>query len=97
MGKKKIDMTGYDNVPDYSGCCPDCPVCGETMGYSYIRSEFKCPECGHIMDEDDWDYEHIYMTTQIIHHLDVRLAEDRGRIVKQVAKYLTININMARV
>ena len=53
MSKKKIDMTGYDNVPDYSGCCPDCPVCGETMGYSYIRSEFKCPECGHIMDEDD--------------------------------------------
>ena len=39
----------------------------------------------------------IYMTTQIIHHLDVRLAEDRGRIVKQVVKYLTISINMARV
>lgn len=60
MGKKKIDMTGYDQIPDYSGCCPDCPVCGETMGYSYIQSEFKCPSCGHIMDEADWDYESIY-------------------------------------
>lgn len=39
----------------------------------------------------------IYMMTQIIHHLDVRLAEDRGRIAKQVVKYLMISINMARV
>lgn len=47
----------YTDIPDYSGYCPDCPQCGETMGYSYIKSEFKCKVCGYIMDEGDWDYE----------------------------------------
>ena len=46
----------YGDIPDYSGYCPDCPECGQTMGYSYSKSEFKCPGCGFIMDEADWDY-----------------------------------------
>ncbi len=45
----------YGNVPDYSGYCPDCPQCGATMGYSYVKSEFKCPDCDYVMDEDDWE------------------------------------------
>lgn len=49
-----IEETSYNDVPDYSGYNPDCPECGETMGFSYIESEFKCPSCGFIMDEDDW-------------------------------------------
>lgn len=50
-------MSEYNDIPDYSGFCPSCPRCGETMGYSYVKSEFKCPECGYILDEQDWDYE----------------------------------------
>lgn len=50
-----IDMTGYDDVPDYTGYCPDCPKCGATMGYNFYISEFKCPDCGYTMDEYDWD------------------------------------------
>lgn len=44
----------YNDTPDYAGYCPECPQCGETMGYSYIKSEFKCPNCHFIMDEQDW-------------------------------------------
>lgn len=58
--KKKIPSDfedSYTSIPDYSGYCPDCPECGTTMGYSYIKSEFKCPNCGYLMDEMDWDYE----------------------------------------
>ena len=51
------DEVTYNDIPDYSGYCPDCPQCGETMGYSYINSEFKCFNCGYIMDENDWDHE----------------------------------------
>lgn len=47
----------YSDIPDYSGHCPNCPECGWTMGYSYLKSEFKCPHCGFIMDEGDWDYQ----------------------------------------
>lgn len=46
----------YNDTPDYSGYCPDCPKCGETMRYSYCKSEFKCFVCGCVMDEHDWDY-----------------------------------------
>lgn len=53
----KIDMTGFNSVPDYSGYCPDCPECFETMRYNALTGEFKCPGCGYIMDEYDWDYE----------------------------------------
>ena len=45
----------YNDIPDYSGYCPDCPECGEEMGYSYVLGEFKCKSCGYIMDEMDWD------------------------------------------
>ena len=47
----------YTDTPDYSGYCPDCPRCGETMGYSYRKSEFKCPNCGFVMYEGEWDRE----------------------------------------
>ena len=49
------DDDDYNDIPDYSGYCPPCPNCGEIMGYSYVLSEFKCPECGFIMDENDWE------------------------------------------
>lgn len=55
MDKNYIDMTDYDGVPEYTDHCPDCPECGTTMGYNYYTSEFKCPSCGYIMDEYDWD------------------------------------------
>jgi len=51
------DDTSYNDIPDYAGYCPDCEVCGETMGYSYLESEFKCPNCGTILPEDEWDME----------------------------------------
>lgn len=44
----------YDDIPDYTGYCPDCPICGYVMGYSYVKSEFRCPHCGYILDENDW-------------------------------------------
>lgn len=47
----------YQDIPDYSGFCPNCPECGQTMGYSYLKSKFKCPDCGYIMEESDWDYQ----------------------------------------
>lgn len=47
----------YNDIPDYSGYCPDCPMCYATMKFSNHKSEFKCFECGYIMDENDWDYE----------------------------------------
>ena len=62
MGKKKIDMTGYNDTPDWLGYCPDCPSCGTTMGYNYIESMFRCPNCGRT-DLDDLymdDYEEVY-------------------------------------
>ena len=46
----------YNDIPDYAGHCPECPICGETMRFSYCKAEFKCFECGHTMEEDDWDY-----------------------------------------
>ncbi|MEY8515369.1 hypothetical protein AALC25_00305 [Lachnospiraceae bacterium 29-84] len=49
--------SGYNDIPDYCGYCPDCPQCGKTMGYSYNKSEFKCPQCGYMMDEDEWEPE----------------------------------------
>ena len=52
--KQVIDyIDGYNDIPDYLGCCPDCPCCGEAMGYSYGKSEFKCFSCGCILDEND--------------------------------------------
>ncbi len=54
---KHVDSDSYNDIPDYSGYCPDCPQCGETMKYSYSNSEFKCYNCGYIMDEDDWEYD----------------------------------------
>lgn len=50
-------MKGFNDIPDYSGFCPDCPQCGATMGYSYSKELFKCPDCGYEMDEADWHYE----------------------------------------
>lgn len=51
----------YGDTPDYrGGDFPNCPKCGSTMRYSYVKSEFKCPDCGHIMDEDEDDYEFNY-------------------------------------
>lgn len=58
MSKNKNVNGGYNDIPDYSGYCPDCPECGSEMRYSYNKSEFKCFDCGLIMDEDDWDFEH---------------------------------------
>lgn len=54
MGRKDDD---YNDIPDWTGYCPDCPNCGETMRYSYVEDEFKCFSCGYTMDADDWDYE----------------------------------------
>ena len=45
----------YNDIPDYSGHCPDCPMCDSVMKFSYCKAEFKCFECGYIMDENDWD------------------------------------------
>lgn len=45
----------YNDIPDWAGYCPSCPECGETMGFSLSKQEFKCPKCGYIMDVDDWD------------------------------------------
>ena len=47
----------YDDIPDYSGYCPACPECESTMKFSYQKSEFKCFDCGFIMDENDWDFD----------------------------------------
>ena len=52
-----MGFAGYEDIPDFAGRLPECPMCGSEMGYSYIRSEFKCPDCGYLMDQDDWDYE----------------------------------------
>ena len=52
---KNTAESEYNDIPDWSGYCPDCPKCGETMGYCYHKSEFKCPSCGYIMDEYDWE------------------------------------------
>ena len=53
----EIDMSWHQDTPDWShGEFPDCPQCGEKMGYSYLQSTFKCPGCGYVMDEDDWHY-----------------------------------------
>jgi len=60
MSKEKEQKDNYNDVPDYSGYCPACPKCGVTMGYSLMKLEFKCPSCGHIMDEMDWDYDFDY-------------------------------------
>ena len=39
----------YADTPDF-GACPDCPDCGTTMGFSYSKMEFKCPDCGRVAD-----------------------------------------------
>lgn len=44
----------YEDIPDYCGYCPDCPECGGDMGYNALEGEFKCSECGFILDESDW-------------------------------------------
>lgn len=60
MAKNKlIDMTGYDDIPDWYPILPNCPRCYEIMGYSQANSEFKCPACGHVEKEDDVSYEPI--------------------------------------
>lgn len=46
-----------DDTPDWLGYCPDCPECGTEMKYSYSASEFRCPSCGHTVDQDDLDYD----------------------------------------
>ena len=48
-------MDEYNDIPDYAGHCPECPICGTIMKFSYCKAEFKCFECGHAMDECDWD------------------------------------------
>ncbi len=55
--KNTEEESEYNDIPDWSGSCPDCPNCGETMGYSYRNSEFRCPSCGYKMDEDEWEPE----------------------------------------
>lgn len=61
MGGNKNNLinndSDYNDIPDYSGSCPDCPTCGTAMRYSYSKSKFKCPDCGMILNEDDWHYE----------------------------------------
>jgi len=58
LKKDKIeDEKTYNDIPDYLGRCPDCPRCGETMKYSYIASEFKCFDCGFLIDEQDMDFD----------------------------------------
>lgn len=54
--KNLVDIS-YNDIPEYSGFCPDCPLCGHVMGYSHNKSEFKCPSCNYILDEYDWFYE----------------------------------------
>ena len=56
LGSDNTD-DGYNDIPDYSGYCPDCPECMDTMGYSYLKSEFKCSSCGYIMGEDEWEFD----------------------------------------
>lgn len=46
-------MNDYNDIPFYMSSCPDCPECGTTMGYNYILSEYKCPNCGYTADEYD--------------------------------------------
>lgn len=29
--KEIIDVTGYNDIPDYAGYCPDCPQCGTEL------------------------------------------------------------------
>lgn len=56
ISKRELNNVVFDDfndTPDYLSDCPDCPICGGTMGYSYNRSEFKCFNCGCIMDEND--------------------------------------------
>ena len=55
FNKIENNFDDYNDIPDYLGYLPDCPYCGETMKYSYCRSEFKCPNCNSIIDEDDLD------------------------------------------
>lgn len=38
--KEIIDVTDYNDIPDYVGYCTDCPQCGTEMKYSYSLSEF---------------------------------------------------------
>lgn len=45
----------YNDIPDFSGYCPDCPECGHEMRYSHVLGEFKCFKCGYTMDEEDWE------------------------------------------
>lgn len=58
----KLIFGGDDNyshpTPGYnSSDYPDCPDCGETMGYNYFKDEFKCPSCGKIMDAADYPFD----------------------------------------
>lgn len=52
-----MDTVEYNDIPDYSGHCPNCPKCGTVLGYSYVISEFKCPKCGFTIDERDWEWD----------------------------------------
>lgn len=47
----------YNDIPDHMGYCPDCPICGETLRYSYSKSEFKCFNCDSTFDDDEFDNE----------------------------------------
>ena len=51
-----MNIEDYNDIPDFGGF-PDCPECGATMRYSYLESEFMCPECGKVMDQDDFDWD----------------------------------------
>lgn len=42
----------YQDTPDF-GIYPDCPECGCEMGFSFWKTEWKCPNCGHISDLDE--------------------------------------------
>jgi hypothetical protein len=48
-------MNDYNDIPDYAGYCPECPICETIMKFSYCKAEFKCFECGHTMNECDWE------------------------------------------
>lgn len=81
--------SSYNDIPDYSGYCPDCPICGKTMGYNYVESEFKCLSCGYIMDEFDWDYKYDFDDPGSP-HMVANHVEVHGHSVNQVVNYLTI-------
>lgn len=58
---RRINMSGYDDTPPgYVRGGPDCPDCGEMLGYSSSLDQYKCPNCGSIFEayeinDDDGD------------------------------------------